>query len=167
MKRLLFFIIATLFLLPFANAQSSADSKALLDNAYEQFEKSNGVKLTFTLTTEDADGSVYEPQNGSAFVKQDKFKLDLHFATTWFDGKTQWVLLKDANEVNISNPSPQELIRISPLALLKMYKTGYNLKKPIRKTIQGKELFQIELTPIDQSQEFKNLSITLDKKTKS
>ena len=167
MKRLIIFVSALLLLSSFANAQSSAESKAILDNAYEQFEKSNGIKLSFVLTTEDADGTVYDPQNGTAFVKQNKFKLDLLFATTWFDGKTQWVLLKDANEVNISNPSPQELITISPLALLNLYKTGYNLKKPVRKTIQGKELLQIELTPTDSSREFKNLTITLDKNTNS
>ena len=167
MRRLLIFTIATLFFVSFAQSQSSAESKAILDKAYQQFEKSSGVKLSFVLTTEDADGSAYEPQNGTAYVKQDKFKLDLAFATTWFDGKTQWVLLKDANEVNISNPSPQELITISPLALLNLYKTGYNLKKPMTKTIKGKELIQIEMSPIDKAQEFKKLTIALDKKTNS
>lgn len=165
MRRLLILTIATIFFVSFAHSQSSAESKVILDKAYRQFEKSNGVKLSFVLTTEDADGSAYEPQNGTAFVKQDKFKLDLAFATTWFDGKTQWVLLKDANEVNISNPGPQELITISPLALLNLYKTGYNLKKPLNKTIKGKELIQIEMTPIDKKQEFKMLTIAVDKKT--
>ncbi|MDD4246493.1 MAG: LolA-like putative outer membrane lipoprotein chaperone, partial [Dysgonamonadaceae bacterium] len=167
MKRSLILILCSLFVFSFAYSQSSAESKTILDNAYQQFEKSNGVKLSFILTTEDANGDVYEPQNGTAFVKQDKFKLELLFATTWFDGKTQWVLLKDANEVNISNPAPQELITISPLALLNLYKTGYNLGKPIKKTIKGKELIQIEMSPIDKSQEFKELTITLDKKTNS
>jgi outer membrane lipoprotein-sorting protein len=53
------------------------------------------------------------------------------------------------------------------LALLNLYKTGYNLGKPIKKTIKGKELIQIEMSPIDKSQEFKELTITLDKKTNS
>ena len=167
MKRLFILTIATIFFASFAHSQSSAESKVILDKAYQQFAKSNGVKLSFVLTMEDADGSEYEPQNGTAFVKQDKFKLDLAFASTWFDGKTQWVLLKDANEVNISNPAPQELITISPLALLNLYKTGYNLKKPMNKTVKGKELIQIEMTPIDKKQEFKMLTIALDKKTNS
>lgn len=167
MKRSLILILCSFFVFSFAHSQSSAESKSLLDNAYQQFEKSNGVKLSFILTTEDANGDVYEPQNGTAFIKQDKFKLDLDYATTWFDGKTQWVLLKDANEVNISNPTPQDLITISPLALLNLYKTGYNLKKPINKIVKGKELIQIEMTPIGKSQEFKELMIALDKKTNS
>lgn len=164
MKRSLILILSTtLFFISFAHSQSSAESKTLLDNAYQQFEKSNGVKLSFILTTKDANGDIYEPQNGTAFIKQDKFKLDLPYATTWFNGTTQWVLLNDANEVNISNPTPQELISISPLALLNLYKTGYNLGKPINKTVKGKELIQIEMSPIDKSQEFKTLIIVLDK----
>ena len=146
-------------------AQSSTESKAILDKASKLFEQSEGVKLSFTLAPDDANAGAFEPQQGIAFVKGNKFKLDLPSATTWFDGTTQWVLLKDANEVNISNPTPQELISISPLALLNMYKTEYVLKKPITKTYNGKATTEIEMTPINKTQDFKSLTIALDNKT--
>ena len=157
--------ISALLLFTLSYGQSSTESRAILDKANQLFEKSEGVKLTFTINTEESDGTAYEPQSGTAFVKGDKFKLDIPFATTWFDGKTQWVLLKDANEVNISNPTPQELASISPLALLNMYKTNYTLKKPLNKTINKKEVVQIEMTPMNKSQEFKSVTIAIDKKT--
>ena len=136
-----------------------------MDQTNLQYEKSEGIKLIFTLNIKDADGTAYEPQPGTAYVKGDKFKLDLSYATTWFDGKTQWVLLKDANEVNISTPSTDELAIISPLALLNMYKSGYTLKEPLIKTINGQEVSEIEMTPIDKSQELKNISIAINKKS--
>ena len=148
-------------------AQSSPESKAILDKASQQFSQSEGVKLSFILAPDDADGGAFEPQEGIAFVKGNKFKLDLPFSTTWFDGTTQWVLLKDANEVNISTPTPQELISISPLALLNMYNTNYVLKKPTRSTYNGKEITEIEMAPINKSQDFKSLSIAIDIKTNS
>ena len=146
-------------------AQSSPESKAILDKASQLFEQSEGVKLSFTLSPDDADGGAFEPQEGIAFVKGNKFKLELPFSTTWFDGTTQWVLLNDANEVNISTPTPQELISISPLALLNMYKTNYVLKKPVNSTYNGKQVTEIEMTPINKSQDFKSLSIAIDSKT--
>ena len=157
--------ISALLLFTLLYGQSSAESKAILDKANQLFEKSEGVKLTFTLNTEEADGTTYEPQSGTAFVKGDKFKLDIPYATTWFDGKTQWVLLKDANEVNISNPSSQELASISPLALLNIYKTDYTLKSPENKTIKNKEVVQIEMTPMNKSQDFKSITLVIEKKT--
>lgn len=156
----------SILLLPAASyAQSSPESKALLDKVSQLFEQSEGVKLSFTLSPDSPDGGAYEPQEGIAFAKGDKFKLDIPFSTTWFDGTTQWVLLKDANEVNISTPTPQELISISPLALLNRYKTDYILKKPIHTTYNGKETTEIEMTPIDSTHEFQSLSIAIDNKT--
>ena len=163
-------IIVTLSIL-FASAasysQSSAESKAILDKASQLFEQSEGVKLSFTLSPDDSDDDAFEPQEGIAFVKGNKFKLDMPYSTIWFDGTTQWVLLNDANEVNISNPAPQELISISPLGLLNIYKTNYVLKKPIQKTFNGKATTEIEMTPTNKSQDFKSLTIALDNKTNS
>ena len=158
-------IISALFIITLSNAQGSARSKSILDEANQQYEKSEGIKLIFTMNTSDIDGTNYEPQPGTAYVKGNKFKLDLHYATTWFDGKTQWVLLKDANEVNISTPSADELSIISPLALLNMYKSGYILKEPVMKTINGQEVSEIEMTPNNKSQELKTISIAINKKT--
>lgn len=163
-------IIITLFFLLLSlasHAQSSTESKDILDKASQLFEKSEGVNLSFILSSDDPKGSLYEPQDGIAFVKGNKFKLELTSSTTWFDGTTQWVLLKDANEVNISNPTPQELVAISPLALLNMYKTDYVLKKPVEKAYNGKTITEIEMTPKNKSQDFKTITIALDNKTNS
>lgn len=163
-------IILTLFILLASTAsysQSSAESKAILDKASQLFEQSEGVKLSFTLSPDDPNGGTFEPQEGIAFVKGNKFKLDMPYSTIWFDGTTQWVLLNDANEVNISKPAPQELISISPLGLLNIYKTDYVLKKPIQKTFNGKATTEIEMTSTNKSQDFKSLTIALDNKTNS
>lgn len=148
-------------------AQSSTESKAILDKASQLFEQSEGVKLSFTLAPDNPNGGAFEPQEGVAFVKGNKFKLDMPYSTTWFDGITQWVLLNDANEVNISSPTPQELVSISPLGLLNMYKTEYVLKKPAQRNYNGKVITEIEMTPIKKSQDFMSLTISLDNKTNS
>lgn len=144
-------------------AQSSTQSTAILDKASKLFEQSDGVKLSFTLSPNTPDGDEFDAQQGVAFVKRDKFKLDMPYSTTWFDGTTQWVLLKDANEVNISSPTPEELISISPLGLLNMYKTNYVLKEPVARSFNGKATTEIEMTPINKWQDFEKLTIVLDK----
>ena len=144
-------------------AQSSSESKAILDKASQLFEQSEGVKLSFVLSPDNSEGGTFEPQEGVAFIRKNKFKLDMPYSTTWFDGTTQWVLLKDANEVNISNPTAEELISISPLGLLNMYKTDYILKNPITSTFNGKTTTEIELKPINKWQDFESLVIAIDK----
>ncbi len=147
--------------------KSSAKSMSILDKASQLFEQSEGVKLSFTLSPDSPEGGAFEPQQGVAFIKRDKFKLDMPYSTSWFNGTTQWVLLKDANEVNISNPTPEELISISPLGILNMYKTNYVLKEPVSNSFNGKATTEIEMTPINRWEDFESLTITLDNKTNS
>lgn len=157
--------ISALFIITLSYAQGSSKSKSILDNVSQQYQKSEGIKIIFTINTKEIDGAQYEPQPGTAFVKGDKFKLVLPYATTWFDGTTQWVLLKDANEVNINNPAEKDLASISPIALLNMYKRGYILKEPISKSLNGQDVFVIEMTTVQKFQEIKNISIAINKKT--
>lgn len=146
-------------------AQSFDDARAMLDKVYEAYEQSNGVKFSFEVTTIDAKGMSYGSQQGEAMMKGDKFKLDMNTTTIWFDGKTQWVLLKDAGEVNISTPSAKELAFISPLALLRLYKSGYTLKKPVSAIVNGQSAYVIEMIPTTSYSDFKQLSVAVDKKT--
>lgn len=157
--------LAALLLATFAFAQNSSEALSILDKAFSAYENSKGIELSFTATATEANGTAYEPQKGVAKIKGNKFVLDMPGLKTWFDGKTQWVLMTDLNEVNISNPTNDEIASISPLALLSMYKTGYKLNNPVTKTVNGKSASVIEMTPSGSKSEFKNISVAIDKKT--
>ena len=64
-----------------------------------------------------------------------------------FDGTTQWSYLESSEEVNVSNPTPEELQTINPYALLSIYKSGYNYKYTGIKSRNGKQGFEVILTP--------------------
>lgn len=160
-------ILSLLLITAVGYAQSSEKAESILNKASKVFEQSDGVRLSFTILPDTPDGDTFDAQEGVAYIKKDKFKLDMPYSSTWFNGSTQWVLLKDANEVNISSPTPEEAISISPLGLLNMYKTNFKLKEPIEGNFNGKATIEIEMIPINKSQEFERLIITLDKNTNS
>lgn len=164
MKRNIF-TIAILFFASIAFAQNSAEAKNILDKVYSGYESSDGITLSFKATMQDAGGTAYQPQSGKASIKGNKFKLTTDAMDVWFDGKTQWVLMKDVNEVNISNPTGQEVAAISPLALLGMYKSGFSLKAPATKTVNGKNAYVIDMVPAAANKDFKAVSVAIDKKT--
>lgn len=159
--------IAALFTLSVGIAQPDTNARNILDKAYSTYENSNGIKMVFNITTTDENGTAYQPQKGTAQVKGNKFKIEMPTIDTWFDGKTQWVLMKDLNEVNISYPSNEEIASISPLALLSMYKTGFTLNPPVSATINGKSAFVINMSPTGSRSDFKKISVGIDKRTNS
>lgn len=161
MKKL---ILLTLIILS-AISTLAQDSKSILDKAYAIYEKSDGIQFDFNLKTADEAGNQYQPQKGAAYIKGNKFKLKMTAAETWFDGNTQWVWMKTQNEVNISNPSPQEVASISPSALLGMYKKDFLLKKPLSKIVNGYTTYIIEMTPTSKNNNFKKIIVAVNKRT--
>lgn len=158
-------IVALAFLLmaSVSFAQNSNEARKILDKAYNVYENSKGIRLSFTITTEEPDGTIHPSQSGEAMIKGNKFRLEMDAIDTWFDGKTQWVFMKEANEVNISNPTNEEIASVSPLALLGMYKNGYTLKEPVSGTINGKKAYMIDLIPTGNTPEFNSISVAIDK----
>lgn len=145
-------------------AQSSTPSKEILDKAYTAYTASKGVGFDFSFQTVDTSGKALPPQKGSAMAKGNSFRLSMPEMITWFNGKTQWVLLKSTNEVNISNPTPSEIASVSPMALLSMYQSGYQLKQPTTQTIAGKRAWVIAMTPTTKS-DFRQITVAIDTRT--
>lgn len=158
-------IFSILFLSGYTFSQNSNDARSLLDKAYAIYEASDGIRLSFKSTMTDKDGATYAPQSGEAYIKGDKFKLEMETMDIWFDGKTQWVLMKDVNEVNISTPTGNEIAAISPLALLGIYKNGFTLKAPASKTMNGRTTHLIDMIPVTPSKEFKSITAAIDKES--
>ncbi len=157
------FLLTALFLSLPLFSQRNAEAIAIMDKAYAGFEKSKGIELLFETTTIDADGNTYPTETGKAYIKGDRFKLEMEAMHIWFDGETQWVFIKDANEVNISKPVGQEIAAVSPLALLGMYKNGYLLKAPVSKTVNHNPVYQIEMQPATGNKDFKMVTASINK----
>lgn len=163
----LFYIFLFAFIPLLAPAQNSDEARRILDKAYNLYEQSKGIKLSFSMTMTEANGTKHPAQSGIALIKANKFKIETEEMETWFDGKTQWVLMQETNEVNVSNPTSKEVASISPLALLGMYKNGYALGIPATKTLQGKTAYQIGLSPTNPQGDFKHISVWIDKQSYS
>lgn len=120
MKRLInCIILGVIGLLPLM-AQTS-DARAVLDRMAESFYRAGGVEISFTVHAPEGNSK------GTIRLKGEKFELRTGGITTWFDGKTQWSYLEANNEVNITEPTADELNSIHPYAWLSLYKHGYCL----------------------------------------
>ncbi len=99
------------------------EAKVLLDRIAEKFHRSNGIWVHYSVR------SVEGSSSGTIQLKGEKFLLrSMGGITTWFDGRTQWTYLEANDEVNISEPAPEELQTLSPFAWTGLYRQGYTLQ---------------------------------------
>lgn len=141
------------------------NARTILDNANKAYNNAGGITASFTINTEDVGAKVTYSQDGKAYLKGNKFKIDVPDGITWFDGSTQWVYIKGSNEVNISNPAGEELAGVSPAVLLNIYKTGFKLDYKGETRENGKTVYVVEMIPESSNSEYSKMSINIDKTT--
>lgn len=134
-------------------AQKDAQAKKILDQTSTTFAQAGGIKASFNLRV----GS--KQTKGSLQLKDNKFVLTTNDIITWFDGRTQWSYLRHSDEVNISNPSTEELQNSNPYTLINIYKRGFNYKY---NGIVGNN-FKITLTPENKKQAITKIELLISK----
>ena len=135
MKRT-YLLVLILFLSVSLSAQKDKQAREILDKTANALQQAGGIRAIFGGTG-----------NGTLLLKGNQFYLNSGGIQSWFDGKTQWSYLESSEEVNVSNPTPEELQTINPYALLSIYKNGYNYKYAGTKSRNGKQGFEVILTP--------------------
>ena len=120
LDKLLLGVLLLLFAVPMSAQQP--DAKNILERTAEAFRKAGGVKLAFTVNEQQGSYA------GVLYLEGEKFVVETEGMKTWFDGHTQWSYVASADEVNVSEPTQEELQTLNPYAWLSLYKQGYRLK---------------------------------------
>lgn len=132
-------------------AQKEARARDILDRTCQTIEGEKGIQISF-------EGSL----QGTMQLKGEKFHLTSQAVESWYDGDTQWSYLHNSDEVNISNPTPEELQQTHPLYLLSSYKNGYNYKFIGEKMVNKERGYELLLTP-ERKQEINSVTVIVSK----
>ncbi len=151
-KIYLTFILTILFSAFYATAQNAS---TIIEKASNKFVSSKSISATFALIDNG------HSQNGSISVAGNKFVINTPQLSTWFDGKTQWSYSPQANEVNITIPTSDELQQINPFAIIGCFRSDFNAKT--LKSVKG--TYKIQLSPKKANQSIKNVELTLNSST--
>lgn len=144
MKKCIFTLL--LFLLSaMPTFAQQAKAKEILDKTAANFRQAEGIKAEFEIKSF-SKGHLAGQTSGVIQMKSEKFLLKTAESTIWFDGKTQWSYLSGSEEVNVSNPTAEELQGMNPYTLLYSYKKGFSFKLGGTKTFRGKQIYEVVLT---------------------
>ena len=162
MRKYIFSVLIALLSLPVIAQQQQSQAKVVLEKTAEAFKKAGGVRVDFTLKAVN-DGHLEGRENGIIQLKGEKFMLKTSETTTWFDGKTQWSYMVRNDEVNVSNPTQEELQQINPYTFLYMYQKGFSYKLGTMKTFCGKAIWEVVLTAKDKAQDLERITLYVTK----
>ena len=102
-------------------AQNNIDAERLIDNFINTI-KTEAIRTTFNLKILGKNDVNSQAVSGTFVLKGNQFYLEMEEVQVWFDGKTQWALVNESNEVSITEPSEEELAAINPVSIISTYK---------------------------------------------
>ncbi|MBR4757205.1 MAG: hypothetical protein IK084_00195 [Bacteroidaceae bacterium] len=161
MKKTILYILCSLFTVLAWGGTKDTNTRKVLDATASHLNKAGGISLNFTATT--LQGKT--PQgtaSGTMDIQGKKFTITMPEMQSWFDGKTQWTMLTDDDEVSISEPTGAELQAINPYAFIDIYKQGFNYKMKKGTLSNGKNGYKIFLNADNKKQEIREIYLEVD-----
>lgn len=150
--------------LPQAKAQAQSPAEELLKKAAEKYRQSKGVAATFSIETTDNNGSSIASIEGQIHLQDNRFYLEVpDEMKAWFDGQNLWTLLINAQEVNLSTPSQEELLMLNPVNVFMLYQHGFQCQMLKDKTSGKKTLCGVEMRPKEAGSDIRSIRVYFEK----
>ena len=153
--------ILTLLALLLSISIQAQDAMKVLDITADRIRKAGNVKIEykasiFSGSTETASST------GTMWLQGSKMKLDADGINTWYDGKTRWCYVPEANEVNIDEPSKKEMAAMNPYTFMNIYKKGF--KMTVKETVlRGEAVYEVYLKARYAKMEVKEVYVDIRK----
>jgi len=147
-----------------SSAQNDAKAKAVLDAVSAKVKSLKSLKANFAITIAGAKGAKSQSKKGTVAMKGNKYFVTISGQEIYCDTKTIWTYMKESNEVQVTNFDPNEN-SFSPSKLFtNFYDKEYSYKYSGEKTVGGKKVDVITLTPTNKTKQYSKVELMVDKK---
>ncbi|MDE5423601.1 outer membrane lipoprotein carrier protein LolA [Ancylomarina sp. DW003] len=141
-------------------------AKVILDKVSAMNKEHSSVKAEFTFNMDNAEEDVHESSEGNIILKGNKYRLYLMDVYTYFDGKTIYQHLVDAEEVNIKEPDEEdEEAGLNPTQIFNLYETGFKFSYVEEQNTPKGTFHVIDLFPLDEERPFSRIRLHIDTKS--
>lgn len=148
-------------------ASTTAQSGSVLDKVTAQYNTYKTLKADFTFryfrNEQDKTG---QSEQGKLLLDQadGKYRISTASQELISDGKSQWAVLKDADEVQITEVGAQEG-SITPFNIFSFFKQGFTQQQLADVREGNLSLAVIELTPTDNRRNYNKIQVRVVKST--
>ncbi len=110
-------------------AQQDQKAKDILSKVSEKTKNYTTIISDFTLKITNQSEDIDETQNGTIYIKGNKYYISIPGQVIFSDGKAVYTYLKDADEIQINNlPDAMDEEAIDPSKIFTMYEDDFKYK---------------------------------------
>lgn len=147
--------------MPALQAQQDAKAKKILDAVSQKFTTMKAFEASFKQSIVEQNDAPLEAMSGKLTIKGEKYFLDMGEQTMLFDGASNYLWVKEFNEVTIEEPDPE--LGLTPSKLYTIYQSGYKYIYLREETYNGAAHHVIDLIPEDRGAEIFKIRLRINK----
>lgn len=158
-----FFITILISVSAFVYAQQDPDAKVILDKLSEKTKSYKNIRTEFKIDYKSLKDQTQNSSKGDITIKGEKYRLNFLGTQSVFDGKTLWSYLEEVNEVNISEPQPDdEDILSNPQEIFTIYEKDFKYQLIDKYTEDGVSKAIVDLYPFDLELDYSRIRMEID-----
>ncbi len=158
-KQNILWVLLSVFCVLSPLSMQGQTAREVLDKTAATLKRSGGIEASFDISVFKGKQQVGSSQ-GKIYVKGEKFHIKSTDMLSWFNGTTLWTLLNNSDEVNVSNPTAEEIQKINPYTFVNIYQSGYSLKLSAA-THEGKRCHEVRLLAKSPQKAIREMRITI------
>ena len=135
------------------------DAKKLLESVTAKFKSYKTVKAAFQLQIENSAGKVQGTKKGTAYMKGNKYKLELNEQVIFCDGNKVWTYDKGSNEVQVTKVDPAG----NSFTPQKIFTNFYDKDFLYKLNGVKNNMAEIQLTPTDKRVKYHTVYLYVNK----
>jgi len=149
----------------YAQEYSKVDPKAkdILDKVSAKTKSFNTIEAEFAFILENRQENIKDSQKGKIWIKGNKYKIDMMNALSFYNGNNLHTYLKEANEVTITQPDPNDDNTLNPAKIFSIYEEGYKIRYINERFEDARQLIEIDLFPTDLKKDYSRITLKIDK----
>ena len=164
LKKLLFI---TLLVLSSTLQAQDKKAKALLDQVTSKIKSYNSISIDFKYSLSNAKENINQDSKGNVILQGNQFVLNFMGVTKIFDGKKNYTIVPEDEEVTISKVNENDNSAVTPSKMLTFFNSGYKYTLDEVANIKGRKIQYVKLIPINSKDQRKEILLGIDSQTKN
>ncbi len=161
-------IASIVFLLLISISSNAQDkkAKALLDEVTAKVKTYKNIVIDFKYTLNNTKENINQESKGNVTLEGNKYVLNFMGVTKIYDGKKNYTIVPEDEEVTISSVNDDDDKAITPSKMLTFFNSGYKYSWDILQDIKGRKIQYIKLIPNNSKDQRKEILLGIDVQTK-
>ncbi|HQW69330.1 MAG TPA: outer membrane lipoprotein carrier protein LolA [Flavobacterium sp.] len=159
--------LVLVFLLSFSMNAQDKKAKDLLDQVTAKIKSYDNIVIDFKYSLYNGKENINKESKGNVILDGNKYYLSFMGITKIFDGKKNYTIVPEDEEITIAGIEEKGDNSITPAKMLTFFNSGYKYYWDITQDVKGRKIQYIKLIPTNTKDSRKEILLGIDSQTKN